>query len=625
LRLFQLNNIIVEKAEMTNIVWFIRDGLIAVLTENKALNNHPLNSILGYFTSNLGYESLFTLRWHSVVIGVLAIAAAMRIARDWFGRRAELVTGLLITFSAYHIPLSQRARSYVSLVGFTLLGFHLGYRAVQTGQKRYWLGFVLVGVLNIYAHLYGIIAVGVLGILMAVLLWQKETAPSLQIKLGQFWPLAVSLSLTYLLALGLYLPMWHDTASVAGQNNIFRQSDLRHAAQRSLWEQISYPVYETIRPFSLAQDDTRLRLDDPTFEYGPLDNIAILAENRVGFYFALFTCLMGIITAWQKLRTRSLIIIAWLILPFVMQGIGSMVLPGAYFRGRFLAFVYAPYLLLSAIAWPGLAEMLSSQSKFSPQLRRIGPTVAFAGLAFLLFLNLSWLYTYYTAAIQEHWPDISAFINQNRLPNDLIICGQRPQTACVFDMATRTHTTVEELEDFITFEKLRATRTTLEQPGRVWVVLPHLTPKQAAALQEQLPTGHRWLTGNPDYVQMGWWLSDTRPTLADNLITALKFNATLSLNQEERFRNEIGLAKIYLIRQQLSDAEAALQAARQSAPHTPAAQTALAGVEEQLAYSRGIVQTPIPLPPSAVQIKRNYGDLARLTAYEITPTRLGPG
>ncbi|MFW9998409.1 MAG: glycosyltransferase family 39 protein, partial [Candidatus Odinarchaeota archaeon] len=155
LRVFQLNNIAVEKAEMTNITWYIRDGLGVILTQNRALNNHPLNSVLGYLTSSLGYESLFTLRWHSVVIGVITVAVTFRVARDWFKKQNRLIAGLLISISAYHVTLSQRARSYVSLVGFTLLGFYFGYRAVQTGQKRYWLGFVFVSILNIYAHLYG--------------------------------------------------------------------------------------------------------------------------------------------------------------------------------------------------------------------------------------------------------------------------------------------------------------------------------------------------------------------------------------------------------------------------------------------------------------------------------------
>jgi hypothetical protein len=86
LRVYQLNNIAVDKGEQMSISWFIREGLPYLLTHNKDLNNHPLNSVLAYFTS-YGNESIFTLRWHSAVIGVIGVAAILRLAHLLFGRR----------------------------------------------------------------------------------------------------------------------------------------------------------------------------------------------------------------------------------------------------------------------------------------------------------------------------------------------------------------------------------------------------------------------------------------------------------------------------------------------------------------------------------------------------------
>ena len=70
LRVYQLNNVAVDKGELMSITWFIRQGLLYLLTHNKDLNNHPLNSVLAYLTSG-NNESIFTLRWHSAVIGVV--------------------------------------------------------------------------------------------------------------------------------------------------------------------------------------------------------------------------------------------------------------------------------------------------------------------------------------------------------------------------------------------------------------------------------------------------------------------------------------------------------------------------------------------------------------------------
>ena len=43
-------------------------------------------------------------------------------------------------------------------------------------------------------------------------------------------PLIISLITIFLISFALYLPMLSDTVSVAGQNNQFRLSDVRHAA-----------------------------------------------------------------------------------------------------------------------------------------------------------------------------------------------------------------------------------------------------------------------------------------------------------------------------------------------------------------------------------------------------------
>ena len=625
MRVFRLNDVAVEKAEMTNIMWFIREGFTAVVTQNKALNNHPLNSVLGYATSALGVESLFTLRWHSVVIGVLTVALAIRVARDWLGRREALVAGLLITTSAFHVTVSQRARSYVGLVGFTLLGFYFGYRAVQTGKWRYWVGFALAGVLNIYAHLYGAMAVGVLGLLLIALLLEKYRRQRVSL-LRMFGPFLVSGAALYLIALALYLPMWSDTVSVAGQANIFRDSDLRQAADRSAIELIYQPIKETIRPFSIADDSTRVRVADPSYHYSPFDPLAVLAENDFGYGLAVLSLALGLIFGRRKLRRHVLLFVAWLAVPFVVQHLGNRLLPGAYFRGRFLSFVYPPFLLLTAAGWPGLGDRLAEQIAPAQRgLRRLAHGVGWAGVWLLVLLNLAWLGTFYSATINENWPQIGTHIAQNLEARDVIVCGQRPKSACTFDVSTRTDTETLEFIDLITPEKLQKNRAGLEQPGRVWLVMPHLLPWQIEALQTQLPTDNLWLAGNPNVDRAGWLLLDAHDTLGDNLVLALELSAAVSLTDLDSFKNYGSLAQLQLFRNRLPDAEAAFAAASRYLPPDDAFATELhAALSEQLAYALSAAAPP-SLPDTATRLDKNYGGLARLLAYEIPAHSLAPG
>ena len=634
LRLYQLDDIIIEKAEMTNIVWYIRKGLVAVLTENKALNNHPLTALSGYLTSALGYESLFALRWPAVVIGVITVAVVLRLARDWFGRRDGLLAGLLISLSAYHVTLSQQARGYAGLVGFTALAFFLAYRAVQTGQKRYWAGFVIASILNIYAHLYGVIAVAVISLIILELRLKQRLGRQAvgQAIRSAAAPLIVTLAVIYLAAFGLYLPMLADMVSVAGQTNQFRESDLRRAAGNTAIETVQAAVWESIRPFNLARDSDRLHLNDPTLQYGPFDRLAALAEGRFGFYFGLGTFLLGLIFSWPKFRQPVSICLVWLLLPFVIQVVGYFILPGAYFRGRFLAFIYIPYLLLMGRGWPGLADWLANHvSPRYPRLKSLAGGLGWLGIGGLVWLNSVWLITFYSAARQEGWGEIAAHIRQNLQPNDLIYCGQRANTPCDFDLSVRTGQDVRELDDqFVAFDEIQAKRIQFEQPGRVWQVMPNLTQSQIAALLDQVPSDHLWLLGNPPYNQNGWLLLDQGgAALADNLTAALQLGAALSLNTDEQYKNLISLAQVYLARNQLVEAQTTFEAAARLEPFPGKAgswqQQKLKTTAEQLAYLQQAAELELNLPSQAVRIDKNYGGLARLVAYQLNRHTIAPG
>ncbi len=629
LRIYQLDHIAIEKSEMTNIVWFIRKGLVTLLTQNKALNNHPLNSVLGYLTSSLGHESLFTLRWHSVVLGVMTVAVLYRLARIWFGERDALVAGLLVAFSAYAVNISQIARGYIGLVCLTSLGFYLAWRALETGQKRFWFAFVLASSLNIYSHLYGAMAVGAIGLIMAVLLLNRESARWAWSRLiSTLASLMVSLVAVYVISLGLYLPMLADTLAVAGQSNQFSESDERHAEAQTLFETISGPVKEAIRPFNLANDELRLRLGDPTLHYSALDGLAALAQNEVGFYAGLATFLLGVIFSWSKFRRPTLICLAWLFLPFGLQWVANAILPGAYFRGRFLTFIFPPYLLLMARGWPGLADWLAAQAKGRAGLALAARGIAWLGVGLLLWLNLTWLGAYYGATANENWVELSRHLAQNVQANDIVYCGQRSDTACSFDLSVRLRREVKELdEDFFTFEEFQKNRAHFEQPGRVWVVLPHLLPWQIVALPEKIEPTHYRLLGDSRYDQAGWVVMDAQPTLVGNLAAALQLMADLSLNDEERYKNHVNLTKIYLGREQLVEAETAFAVAAKPLPGEASAwqQQQLAPLLERLEYIREAARLDAQLPPTAVRSNLNFGGLARLLAYQLDRQMVAPG
>jgi hypothetical protein len=172
---------------------------------------------------------------------------------------------------------------------------------------------------------------------------------------------------------------------------------------------------------------------------------------------------------------------------------------------------------------------------------------------------------------------------------------------------------------------MQANRTQIEQPGRVWVVMPHLLPWQVTSLQERLERTNYWLAGNPKYDQVGWVLVDSHQTLGDNLVDALKLGASVSLNEDESYKSYLSLTQIHLARNQLTAAEEAFAKASELLPNDDGSRRRFAAVAGLLEYARQAAQPVANLPPTAVQVGLDFGGIARLVAYEIDRQTISPG
>ncbi len=78
LRVFQLDQAAVRHDEARTIQQYIRPGLETLLTQNGDFNNHPLVSAAAYFFS-MGRESLYSLRWPVVILGIVTVACVIRL------------------------------------------------------------------------------------------------------------------------------------------------------------------------------------------------------------------------------------------------------------------------------------------------------------------------------------------------------------------------------------------------------------------------------------------------------------------------------------------------------------------------------------------------------------------
>lgn len=94
----------------------------------------------------------YALRYASLLAGVLVLPLAYRVFRPWLGRRAALLTVLLLSASPYAIWYAQELRMYSFVLLIVLAATRCWQRAFEKGQSLCWIPYVLLISGGIYMH-----------------------------------------------------------------------------------------------------------------------------------------------------------------------------------------------------------------------------------------------------------------------------------------------------------------------------------------------------------------------------------------------------------------------------------------------------------------------------------------
>jgi hypothetical protein len=138
----------------------------------------------------------YPVRFLSVPLGTLAVAALYALARRLFDRRSALAAALLMAVSPLEVFYSREARMYALVTLLVLLAAYWLARATVTPTGRTWAGYGACAVAALYAHYLAAF------VLLALNAWYLVAGRR---SLGQRW------LLVHGLALGLALP-WLATA-----------------------------------------------------------------------------------------------------------------------------------------------------------------------------------------------------------------------------------------------------------------------------------------------------------------------------------------------------------------------------------------------------------------------------
>ncbi len=94
-----------------------------------------------------------------MVIAAATLPAIYWLARLLYDRRVALIAAALFSFNAYSVRYAQEARSYALFLLLATLSSGFLISLLREPARRKWLGYVIVSVLAVYAHLYALLLV----------------------------------------------------------------------------------------------------------------------------------------------------------------------------------------------------------------------------------------------------------------------------------------------------------------------------------------------------------------------------------------------------------------------------------------------------------------------------------
>lgn len=151
------------------------DSVAAVIENIKQDDSHPVGMyvFLYYWTWIFG-TSEWAIKLPFFLMSMASLGLVYRLGSLWFSRTVGLLA--VAYFSTLQFPIwwSHIARQYQSGLFCTLLMAYCWTQLLieKRTEKRYWLGFVLMGAASMYNHYFSLIFAAVLGLLGFV--WMRK-------------------------------------------------------------------------------------------------------------------------------------------------------------------------------------------------------------------------------------------------------------------------------------------------------------------------------------------------------------------------------------------------------------------------------------------------------------------
>lgn len=114
----------------------------------------PLHNTLLHFWIRLFGTSAFSVRFMSLIPGVLSIPALYFLSKELIGKNKSYLTVAIGVFSPIWVWYSREIRMYTLLILLTTLSYLFFVKILKTGRFINYLFYILVNILGIYTHYF---------------------------------------------------------------------------------------------------------------------------------------------------------------------------------------------------------------------------------------------------------------------------------------------------------------------------------------------------------------------------------------------------------------------------------------------------------------------------------------
>ena len=355
-----------------------------ILTEPNPLN--PLIYVVTHFILIVLGESSVTLRVFAAITGTLGVLTIYYVGQAYFNRRVGLIAALLLAIAPMHIFHSREARYYAPVVLFSLLSYYFLHRGLQTGERKWWIGFTLANILNIYTHL---------------------TA---------FFVLIVQVFYACILSLEGFISGRERSAASSHFQSIVKPLSLSAMAIALSYVPMLPVMLEWVNgPQAIGNEGST-----HGFELTANFFLQLYANfgAGLGLPLSLFlsACLIGLIVSWRTDQRPALLFLLMATLPFILIFLAR---PKHFFAQKYVISILPLYLIFIAGGIEFLADRISSTLKELTQWRHLSLLSLTALTALFAGISLQRIHGAYNDEVDQ-WQGISTFLEANVQPGDAV-------------------------------------------------------------------------------------------------------------------------------------------------------------------------------------------------------------